>query len=53
MDRKVELLMRHFGTQRSKDRFTPDTFYALARPRGCRAPEGFAEAFHVRELALV
>jgi LmbE family N-acetylglucosaminyl deacetylase len=55
MDRKVELLMRHFGTQRSKDWFTPDTFYALARLRGneCRAPEGFAEAFHVRKLALV
>jgi len=55
MDRKVELLMRHFGTQRSKDWFTPDTFYALARLRGneCHAPEGFAEAFHVRKLALV
>ena len=55
MDRKVELLMRHFGTQRSKDWFTPDTFYALARLRGneCRAPEGFAEAFHVRKLAFV
>src|SRR5437763_6248003 len=47
MDRKVELLMRHFGTQRSKDWFTPDTFFALARLRGneCRAPEGLAEAF--------
>lgn len=54
MDRKVELLMRHFGTQRSKDWFTPETFVALARLRGneCRAPEGVAEAFHVRKLAL-
>jgi hypothetical protein len=55
MDSKVELLMRHFGTQCSKDWFMPDTFYALARLRGneCRAPEGLAEAFHVRKLALV
>lgn len=55
MDRKVELLMRHFGTQRSKDWFTPDTFYALARLRGieCRAPEGLAEAFHANKLSLV
>ncbi|MDX2205220.1 MAG: PIG-L deacetylase family protein [Hyphomicrobiaceae bacterium] len=54
MDRKVELLMRHFGTQRSKDWFTPETFYGLARLRGneCRAPAGYAEAFHVRKLAL-
>lgn len=54
MERKIELLMRHFGTQRSKDWFTPETFLALARLRGneCRAPEGLAEAFHVRKLAL-
>jgi LmbE family N-acetylglucosaminyl deacetylase len=54
IDRKVELLMRHFGTQRSKDWFTPDTFFALARLRGneCRAPEGLAEAFFARKLAF-
>jgi LmbE family N-acetylglucosaminyl deacetylase len=54
MDRKVELLTRHFGTQRSKDWFTPGTFFALARLRGneCRPPEGLAEAFPVRKLAL-
>ena len=54
MDRKVELLMRHFGTQRSKDWFTPDTFFALARLRGneCRASEGLAEAFFARKLAF-
>ena len=55
MDRKVELLMRHFGTQRSKDWFTPDTFNGLARLRGneCRAPEGLAEAFFARKLSLL
>ena len=54
MTRKVELLMRHFGTQRSKDWFVPETFTALARLRGneCRAPDGMAEAFHVRKLVM-
>jgi hypothetical protein len=54
MARKVELLMRHFTTQNSKDWFTPETFNGLARLRGneCRAPEGLAEAFHVRKLVL-
>ena len=54
MARKVELLLRHFGTQRSKDWFAAETFTGLARLRGveCRAPDGLAEAFHVRKLAL-
>ena len=52
--RKAEHLMRHFGTQRSKAWFNPENFLALARIRGleCRAPEGFAEAFHARKMAL-
>jgi len=54
MTRKIELLQRHFASQRSKDWFTPETFMGLARLRGveCRAPAGLAEAFHVRKLAL-
>jgi hypothetical protein len=50
----VQALMEHFGTQRSRRWFTPDTFFALLRLRGieCNAPEGFAEAFHVRKLVL-
>ena len=46
MARKVELLMRHFGTQRSKHWFDEETFRGLARLRGmeCRAPERYAEA---------
>lgn len=54
MARKVELLLRHFGTQRSKDWFTAETFTGLARLRGneCRAPHGLAEAFHGRKLRL-
>jgi LmbE family N-acetylglucosaminyl deacetylase len=48
MERKATLLHEHFGTQRSKDWFDAQTFMGLARLRGaeCRAPEGFAEAFH-------
>lgn len=54
MERKVDLLLKHFGSQRSKHWFDPQTFAGLARLRGseCRAPEGFAEAFHARKLAL-
>ncbi|MGE3914125.1 MAG: PIG-L family deacetylase, partial [Hyphomicrobiaceae bacterium] len=52
MARKIELLSRHFASQRSKDWFDADTFRGLARLRGleCRAPERLAEAFHVRKL---
>lgn len=51
---KISLLLQHFGTQRSKDWFDPDTFRGLARLRGmeCRAPARFAEAFTVRKLSL-
>ncbi len=54
LDRKIELLMAHFGTQRSKDWFQPEVFRALARLRGmeCRAPEQWAEAFFARKLRL-
>jgi len=54
MERKIGLLMKHFGTQRSKDWFDPETFRGLARLRGmeCRAPANYAEAFHARKLRL-
>jgi LmbE family N-acetylglucosaminyl deacetylase len=52
--RKVELLLSHFRSQRPKDWFDAETFAGLARLRGveCRAPDGLAEAFHVRKLVL-
>ena len=55
MEHKVELLLRHFGSQRSKDWFAAETFMGLARLRGneARAPDGFAEGFHVRKLVVV
>ncbi|TPI81969.1 PIG-L deacetylase family protein [Mesorhizobium sp. B2-8-9] len=55
LERKIELLHQHFGTQRSKDWFDRDTFVGLARLRGmeCRAPEHFAEAFTVRKAKIL
>ena len=54
LERKIELLLTHFGSQRSKDWFDADTFRGLARIRGmeCRAPGRFAEAFFVRKSRL-
>lgn len=54
LQRKIDLLDAHFGTQRTKDWFDEQTFRGLARLRGmeCRAPERFAEAFFARKLLL-
>ena len=54
LNRKIELLMKHFGTQRSKAWFDDEVFRGLARLRGmeCVAPERYAEAFVARKLAL-
>lgn len=51
---KIEHLMRHFSSQRSKTWFRPETFSGLMRLRGieCRADSGYAEAFHVRKAVL-
>jgi LmbE family N-acetylglucosaminyl deacetylase len=53
--RKVDLLLAHFGSQRSKQWFDAETFLGLARLRGmeCRAPERYAEAFWGRKLVLI
>ncbi len=52
--KKADLLMKHFGTQRGKDWFDPETFMGLARIRGmeCRAPERYAEGFYTRKVTL-
>lgn len=51
---KVDTLMRCFPSQRGRDWFTEDLFYALMRIRGmeCRSPSGYAEAFHAAKLQL-
>ena len=55
LQRKIELLNLHFGSQRSKQWFDSEIFLGLARLRGmeCRAPERYAEAFFARKLTVV
>ena len=55
LKRKIDLLVKHFGSQRPKQWFDSETFFGLARLRGmeCRAPERYAEAFVGRKLALI
>ena len=54
MNRKIELLLTHFGSQKSKDWFDAETFRGLARLRGmeCRASQRFAEAFMLPKAQL-
>jgi LmbE family N-acetylglucosaminyl deacetylase len=53
-ERKIELILRCFPSQQSRTWFRRETFEALMRLRGieCNAPDGYAEAFHVRKLVL-
>ena len=51
-ERKVELIMKHFGTQHDKYWFRPETFAGLMAVRGVEAGTAAAEAFHVRKLVL-
>jgi LmbE family N-acetylglucosaminyl deacetylase len=52
--RKVDAVMAHFPSQRSRSWFTPETFTGLMRLRGINAsaPTGWAEAFYCRKLLL-
>lgn len=52
--RKIEHLMRHFGTQAGKRWFKDDLFSGLMRLRGmeCNSPTSFAEAFYCRKAVL-
>lgn len=52
--RKIDLLMTHFGSQRSNQWFTEETFRGLMRIRGieCNSPSGYAEAFYCRKLLI-
>jgi len=51
---KIDALLNCYRSQVGRDWFTQDTFMALLRLRGleCRAPSGYAEAFHGRKLRL-
>ena len=54
VDRKINLLLEGFASQRSKRWFTSETFRGLMRLRGIEAPEDnpYAEGFYARKLAL-
>jgi LmbE family N-acetylglucosaminyl deacetylase len=54
VEKKLELLDRHFPSQATKHWFDRDTFTGLMRLRGMEAvaPERFAEAFTCRKLVL-
>lgn len=52
LERKIALLEKHFGTQRSKAWFDAETFRGLARLRGVECRERYAEAFWARKLVL-
>jgi len=52
--RKVELLTTHFASQAGRTWFRPETFRGIMSIRGieCNAPDGQAEAFHLRKAVL-
>jgi LmbE family N-acetylglucosaminyl deacetylase len=54
LERKIELVVKHYPTQAGKHWFTPELLRALPRIRGMEsvAPEGLAEAFTCRKLAF-
>ena len=51
-ERKVELIVKHFGTQQDKYWFRPETFAGLMAVRGVEAGTTAAEAFHVRKMVI-
>ena len=54
VDRKIDHLMNHFASQRSKRWFSEELFRGLMRVRGMEAgaPSGYAEAFYAPKLVL-
>lgn len=54
VERKVDLVLRHFPSQAGKHWYDGDTFRGLMRLRGieCAAPSGYAEAFHGRKIVI-
>jgi LmbE family N-acetylglucosaminyl deacetylase len=54
VERKIDVLLRHFQSQAGRQWFTPDLFRAVARIRGmeCAAPEALAEAFYCRKAVF-
>jgi LmbE family N-acetylglucosaminyl deacetylase len=51
-ERKVELLQRHYPSQRHRPWYDREAFLGLARIRGIECQSRYAEAFHVTKLVL-
>jgi LmbE family N-acetylglucosaminyl deacetylase len=53
--KKIEILLRHFASQRDRRWFSEDLFRAVLRLRGmeANAPDGYAEAFYGRKLLVL
>lgn len=51
---KIENILNHFKSQRSRKWFTEETFLAIMRLRGIesKAPDNYAEAFYTHKLVL-
>ena len=54
VDRKIEILMNGFASQRGKPWYDAETFLGLMRIRGveCGSPSGYAEGFHAAKAML-
>ena len=54
VDRKIDILMTGFASQRDKPWYDAETFRGLMRIRGveCAASGGYAEGFHAPKLSL-
>ena len=54
VEKKTNLLLQHFASQRGKQWYDSDTFRGYMRIRGieCNSPTKFAEAFHGRKIVL-
>lgn len=54
LERKIDILLSVFESQRRRRWFSADNFRGLARLRGleCNAQSGLAEGFHCRKLTL-
>jgi LmbE family N-acetylglucosaminyl deacetylase len=51
-EKKVELLQRHYPSQRHRPWYDREAFLGLARIRGIECQAQYAEAFHVTKLIL-
>jgi LmbE family N-acetylglucosaminyl deacetylase len=49
---KIAKLHEHYGSQRDRSWFEPETFTGLSRIRGVQCRARYAEAFHVSKLVL-